>query len=244
MSTEVVDAQVVVEPGTELAPVDKAQAPALFGTSDPVEVIERASAIATALDGVIQGKGMFHRIGSKQHVTIDGWQTLGAMLGITATIVWTREIGEGDWEARAEAVTADGRLVGSAEAMCCSAEGGMWAGPKAINARRAMAQTRAMSRAYRGPLGFVVNLAGYSATGFEEMPAAHPEPASPVIDAARADAIAELIGQVLAVDPDAVGRIWAAAECPHGTVNREAVSHLTVAQADRLQPLLAQEASK
>lgn len=173
--TDLVEGQ-AEEVGGELEVVD-ARPPALFGTHDPVEVIERAGKIATALADVINRQGMYHRIGAKDHVTIEGWQTLGAMLGVTASIVWTREVGNGDWEARAEAFTADGRMVGAAEAMCADAEGGMWKGAKAVNARRAMAQTRALSRAYRGPLGFVVNLAGYATTAAEEMPSNGSAPA-------------------------------------------------------------------
>ena len=40
------------------------------------------------------------------------------MLGVTASIVWTRRLGTGIGEARAEAFTADGRMVGAAEARC------------------------------------------------------------------------------------------------------------------------------
>lgn len=172
-----------VEVGSELEHVP-ARPVSLFGTSDPVEVVQQASRIAAALADVIRAQHMFTSIRGKQHVGIEGWQTLGAMLGVSAVVTHTGEVGgagSGDWEARAEARATDGRVVGAADAMCMKAEGGNW-GPKASsNDRRAMAQTRAMSRALRGPLGFVVTLAGYSATAAEEMPGDNaPAPAAPV----------------------------------------------------------------
>ena len=180
----IVDGQ-AVEVGTELDTVTSAPAPVpagLFGTGDPVEVVGRASTVAAALADVIRSQHMFTSIRGKQHVSIEGWQTLGAMLGVSAVVTHTAEVGgagPGDWEARAEARTTDGRVVGAADAMCMKSEGGNW-GPKASsNARRAMAQTRSMSRALRGPLGFVVTLAGYATTGAEEMPADLPVPAAP-----------------------------------------------------------------
>lgn len=172
-----------VEVGTELDTVAPAPVPTgLFGTGDPVEVVQRASTVAAALADVIRTQHMFTSIRGKQHVSIEGWQTLGAMLGVSAVVTHTAEVGgqgSGDWEARAEARTSDGRVVGAADAMCMRAEGGNW-GPKASsNARRAMAQTRSMSRALRGPLGFVVTLAGYATTAAEEMPADVPAPPPP-----------------------------------------------------------------
>lgn len=239
MSTEIVEAQ-VVEPGMEIATVEAAPPAALFA-GEPAEVVAHASSVASALKDVLVAQHMTTNIKGKTYVNVEGWQMLGAMLGVTPVVVWTRELDPGDWEARVEARMPDGRVVGAAEAECRTAEGGNWGPKSSSNARRAMAQTRATSRAMRGPLGFVVTLAGYQATAAEEMPLEEP---SPVIDRARADAIAELIGQVIAVDPEAVGRIWAESQCPASTVNRDAVSRLTIAQADRLQPLLEREASK
>lgn len=72
-----------------------------------------------------------------------------------------------DWEARVEVHTPDGRVIGAAEAMCSRGEH-TWATREDF-ALRSMASTRAMSKALRGPLGFVVVLAGYNPTPAEEM---------------------------------------------------------------------------
>ncbi len=80
--------------------------------------------------------------------------------------------GRGGWKATAHAVTRDGAVVGGDTAVCT------WDEPRWRNRTSAevlgMAQTRAKSRALRGPLGFIVSLAGYVATPAEEMVEAVP----------------------------------------------------------------------
>ncbi|MGO9960589.1 MAG: hypothetical protein ACLP50_32210 [Solirubrobacteraceae bacterium] len=172
--------------------------PSLFRTDDPVEIIERATRVADALKGVIVKQRLFKSINGRDHVLVEGWTTLGSMLGVVPVATWSRRIEpairydvevvhyewvdkrkrekarshytvEGyDWEARVEARTMDGRTIGAAEAMCSRGEL-TWA-KREDYALRSMAQTRATSKALRGPLGFIVALAGYATTPFEEMP--------------------------------------------------------------------------
>jgi hypothetical protein len=185
MTEEIVDGQVVTDPkpGSELVQTRDASANStLFNTSDPVEVVERASAVAGALKDILRSQGMVQKIQGREHVLVSGWQTLGSMLGVVPVVVWTKELPNG-WEARVEARTLDGRVVGAAEAMCTTDER-TWKSRDAY-ALRSMAQTRATSKALRGPLGFVVTLAGYDATPAEEIPhAPTPQaeaPASPTV---------------------------------------------------------------
>lgn len=242
--TEVVDAEVV---GTDLEVMAPAPA-SLFHTDDPVEVLDKASAVASALASVIDRQNMFTTIKGKKYVEIAGWQTLGSMLGVTAVVVSTNELAPGDWEARAEARTVDGRVVGAADAMCCAAEGGNWTDveqtnkwgkivpPATSNARRAMAQTRAMSRALRGPLGFVVNLAGYQATAAEEMPNDPVTlPAAPLTDAAVAEVSATISAALAAgVTGDELRAMWHATGSRPAQINLDAVATLTEPQAAKL----------
>lgn len=89
-----------------------------------------------------------------------------------------------DWEACVEVRTADGVVVGRAEAMCSRAEL-TWAG-RPDQAVRSMAETRAESRAYRRAVGWIMSIAGYNPTPAEEMPA--PPPAtSPLGEPAEKD---------------------------------------------------------
>lgn len=168
--SEVVDAE-VVEEGQELVHQPSA---ALFKTDDPVEVVSKATEVANALTNVIEGKKLYQQIQGKKHILVDGWQLLGGMLGVTAVCVATEPV-DGGYKATVEARTADGRVVGRADALCTKHEKrGPWKGADDY-ARLSMAQTRATSKALKGPLGFVVSLAGYAPTPAEEMTFMEPD---------------------------------------------------------------------
>jgi hypothetical protein len=160
---------------TEIVRVEPvpSQTMTLFGTDDPVGMIEAATRSAEALAGVLEKQRLFKDIKGKRHVLVEGWTLLGSMLGVFPVCVWTHKLEDG-WEARVEARTRNGDVVGAAEAECLRSE------PRWKNADdyaiRSMAQTRATSKALRQPLGFVVELAGFNATPAEEMPSTANEP--------------------------------------------------------------------
>jgi hypothetical protein len=161
---------------TAIESVDRAPL-TLFGTTDPGAVVERATAVATALADVLKKRKLVKKLGSNEYVLLEGWTLLGSMLGVFGMTEWTRPIEEG-WEARAVVRTMSGAVVGSAEAMCTRRES-KWA--KADDyAIRSMSQTRALAKALRMPLGFIVELAGYAATPAEEMPDNLPDIPAPV----------------------------------------------------------------
>lgn len=139
----------------------------LFRTNDPAEVLKRAQDVANALMPVIRDKNLIAKIQGRDYLTVEAWQTLGAMLGITATCAWTHKLEDG-WEARVEARTLDGRVVGAAEAECLRSESA-WKS-RDDYALRSMAQTRATSKALASVLRFVATLAGVEGTPAEEMP--------------------------------------------------------------------------
>lgn len=56
----------------------------LFAGATPLEVVAAASEAANALADVIKKKNLFKRIGQKDHVLVEGWQTLGTMVGVHA----------------------------------------------------------------------------------------------------------------------------------------------------------------
>lgn len=141
----------------------------LFRTDDPDEIVKRAAGVATALAGVIDKRHLWADIRGKKHVLVEGWTLCGSLIGVFPVPVWTHELGEDHgWEARVEARTRDGAVVGAAEAMCTRDEK-RWKDADSY-AIRSMAQTRATAKAMRLALGFIVTLAGYEATPFEEMP--------------------------------------------------------------------------
>jgi hypothetical protein len=157
------------EPDTEITGQELVHVPAavtLFRTDEPGEIIVRATAVANALSAVLEAKKLYTRIGDRNHVRVEGWTLCGSMLGVFPTVVWSRKLGDG-WEARAEAVTLTGAVVGAAEAQCSRSES-KWS-DRDEYAIRSMAQTRAISKALKLPLGFIVVLAGFDPTPAEEM---------------------------------------------------------------------------
>jgi hypothetical protein len=170
--------------GQELAVVEHAPV-TLFRTDEPGEIVARATETANALAGVVKQKKLTTSISGKEHVRVEGWTLLGTMLGVFPVCVWTRKLEDG-WEARVEARTLNGQVVGAAEAECLRSES-LWRS-RDDYALRSMAQTRATSKALRQPLGFVMSLAGFEATPAEEMPTDEPtrSPASLPSDGALA----------------------------------------------------------
>lgn len=171
--TEPAQDYVEYEERTHLPAIREVAAPAtLFGTDDPVAFMERAAKQASVLQQAVHDAGYTTEIQGQTTVRVEGWAMLGAMLGVFPVVAWTRPLKDPDgWEARVEARTRAGELVGAAEAMCTRAEEQWSLNPKGRNGRqlrprddfalRAMAQTRATRAALRVPLGFVMGLAGF-----------------------------------------------------------------------------------
>ena len=199
---EVVDAEFEDEAGTALT---------LFQTSDPRLALARMSDLATVLVDVVRDRRLSVRISGRDFLTSEAWTTLGAMVGIVPVVAWTRRLEDGSgWEARVEARTLDGRLVGAAESMCSRTES-KWARRDEF-AIRSMAQTRAISRALRAPLGQVVVLGGYEPASAEEMPTTEAPVAEPPASderkrptKAQMEKVATLIGRLEELEP---GRDW------------------------------------
>ena len=169
---EVIDAE-VEEVALVPTAVRETQAVNLFGDATPSAVIERATEAANALSAVIEQKSLYTVIQQRKHVNVEGWTLLGSMLGVFPVIEWTRKTDDG-WEARATAQTRSGEIIGAAEAMCSRGER-TWKN-RDDYALRSMAQTRAVSKALRHPLGFIMTLAGFEATPDSEIPTDDPEP--------------------------------------------------------------------
>lgn len=140
----------------------------VFATRDPGQMIEQATKVADALMGLVEKRGLKSTIGGKDYLQVEAWTTLGVMVGCTARTEWTRPVSDG-WEAAVEVVNSSGMVIGRAEAECLRSERN-WK-TRDDYALRSMAQTRAMGKALRMPLGWIAVLAGYAATPAEEMAA-------------------------------------------------------------------------
>jgi hypothetical protein len=133
----------------------------------PQEIVARASAIATELGKIIDTKKLFKQIKEKKYVFVEGWNTLGAMLGILPVENRVLPI-EGGWEAYVDLIRAsDGMKIGGSSAICTRKES-HWASA-ADYAVRSMAITRATGKAFRLGFSWIMQLAGYEPTPGEEV---------------------------------------------------------------------------
>jgi hypothetical protein len=64
----------------------------LFGTSDPAEVVVRAAKVADVLKDILKKQGLTSRISGKEHVNVEGWQTLGTMVGVFPVPTGMKEV--------------------------------------------------------------------------------------------------------------------------------------------------------
>lgn len=142
-------------------------APALIQEDDPEKVLEVAAKRAKALMNVVNQQHLFAMIKGKKHLTVEAWQTLAVLSGVTPFTEWCRETANG-WEARVTIRNSSGMDIGAAEAQCTRDEG-TWRNRDSY-ALRSMAQTRATSKAIRSVLAFIAVLAGFEATPSDEMP--------------------------------------------------------------------------
>jgi hypothetical protein len=233
--SDIVDAEPVT--GADVVPA--APSATLFRADDPLEVIDRAGRVADRLRDVLRQQHMVSTISGREHVRVEGWTTLGSMLGVVPVVEWTRPTADG-WEARVEARTLDGRTVGAAEAMCSRSER-TWS-KRDDYALRSMAQTRATSKALRGPLGFVVTLAGFEATPEDEMPAqSGPAYGSPCADTKPvSDALTRLAGG----DVDIARAVWRAITADLGYMPDAAARALVIAANMSIPDLVAEAQAK
>lgn len=160
----------------EIATLERQIDAALLTNPDPDAEIEWAAKCAKALVRVVNAnKQLIVDISGRKFVKVEGWQTLGAMTKVDVVdVVWCREYlkppnGEPiGWEARVEVRDRQGNIRGTGEAMCTRDERS-WK-TRDEYAIRSMAQTRAMGKAYRMALSYVITLAGYEGTPAEEIP--------------------------------------------------------------------------
>lgn len=185
MSNEPIETEVVSQSDTLAVQVRQNSEIGLFGTRDPAAIIGKAKTVAQALKDVIVKQGLVSRISGKEYPRCEAWTLLGTMLGVFPVCVWSRQV-EGGWEARVEARTKDGAVIGAAEAECLRSERN-WSNRDDFSLR-SMAQTRATAKCLRMPLGFVMSLSGFEPTPAEEMIEQAQAHAAPARQAAKPEA--------------------------------------------------------
>ncbi len=140
----------------------------------PSALVSGATDMAGNLSRIIQQQRLSVGIQGKQYVKVEGWTTLGTMMGVVAREVETTEQ-DGIYTAVVELVRiSDGVVISRASAECGAPDEKDRKGKQVWSnrpryARRSMAQTRATSKACRLAFSWVMTLAGYEATPAEEM---------------------------------------------------------------------------
>jgi hypothetical protein len=166
--TELIEGE-IIEPSTDLVSLDTNRLPISF-VEDPEQFLEDATAQAKVLKNFLLKTNSVVKIGPSEHVRVGGWQFLAQLAGLsvgTSAEAVTLEDGDTGWKGHA-ILYKGGEQIGEADALCLRSERN-WKNSDTY-AICSMAQTRAISKAIKGVLGFVVVMAGYSDTPAEEMP--------------------------------------------------------------------------
>lgn len=157
-------------PATDKALITVTASPVALGTlqaATPGALVQGAAEVAGELAAVIERQKLSTAIQGKHFVNVEGWTTLGVMLGVVAREVETVEH-DGVYVAVVELVRmSDGACISRASAEC--GEEKPW-NTRPKYARRSMAQTRATGKACRLAFSWIMSLAGYEVTPAEEMP--------------------------------------------------------------------------
>lgn len=143
-------------------------------TTAQIELTNPSSimAFATNIKELIVQNRLYTDIKGKNYVNVEGWQIAGAFTGVFPVVENVENLSDGEiYKYRAEVSLYDqnGAKVGSGVAICTNKE----AGKKNFDeyAVASMAQTRAVGKAFRMKIGWLLKIAGYETTPAEEMDA-------------------------------------------------------------------------
>ena len=127
-------------------------------------------AFATSLKEMIIQNRLYTNIQGKNYVNVEGWQIAGAFTGIFPVVEMCENLSDNTcYKYRAEVSLKDkeGNQVGYGMAICSTKEHGKRGFDEYAVA--SMAQTRAVGKAFRLKIGWLLKVAGYETTPAEEM---------------------------------------------------------------------------
>jgi hypothetical protein len=135
---------------------------------------EETRYLASDLAKFIQENKLFHNIQGKEYVNVEGWQYAGSRLGILPVVDELNRVRDGvdDNEVKYQAKVKlfdlrTEQIVGTGFAICSNKESSKKFYQEFAIA--SMAQTRAIGKAYRNILAWIIRAAGYEPTPAEEM---------------------------------------------------------------------------
>lgn len=138
-----------------------------YDLSQPVQMI----GMAQVLKKHVTDQRLYTNISGKNYVQVEGWQFAGGLMGLYPRIKSVENLSNGNeikWKTDVEVVRiADDKVVGQGFALCSNKE----MKKKSFDeyAILSMSQTRAIGKAYRNLIGWVMKMSGYEATPSEEM---------------------------------------------------------------------------
>lgn len=135
-----------------------------------IEAPDRMAKMAEVLKRHVVGHKLYTNIRGKNYAHVEGWQFAGGLMGLFPLVAGVENLSGGSeikWKATVEITNKEGRVMSRGFAVCSSKE----ASKKSFDeyAILSMAQTRAVGKAYRNLVGWVMKLAGYEGTPSEEM---------------------------------------------------------------------------
>lgn len=145
---------------------------------EPKDTVNFATKAANQLKAIVDQTKSKVTLNGQEHLKFEAWQTVAKFFGSTVSIEWTKPVYSSDekdvskqvifgYEAKANVIDKDGRIISSAESGCFKDEPN-WA-KKPVFQIRSMAQTRACAKALRQVYSWVVVLAKFNPTPAEEM---------------------------------------------------------------------------
>lgn len=153
--------------------------------------------LATDLAKFIKENKLYLNIQGKEYVNVEGWQYAGARLGILPVVEELINISdekEMKYQAKVNLLNLrTEQVVGTGFAICSNKESGKKYYQEFAIA--SMAQTRAIGKAYRNILAWIIRAAGYEPTPVEEMdyvtnPIGRDEPKEQVVQSRQSRAAA------------------------------------------------------
>lgn len=136
-----------------------------YSLDKPQEMIQ----MATVLKSYIIKQKLYTEIQGKNYVMVDGWAFAGFLTGLISVVEEPKDLSsEAEIKYSCTAKIYQGeKVVGSGFALCSNKE----RSKKSFDeyAILSMAQTRALGKAYRNKIGWIIKLAGYESTPSEEM---------------------------------------------------------------------------
>ncbi len=165
--------------------------------------------LASELSKLIKEKGLSSNIQGKQFVNVEGWQFCGASLGLMPIITDTKDLSNETaikYMAVCEVRNINtGAVVATGIALCSNAEKTKrYFDEYAI---LSMAQTRAIGKAYRNLLAWLMKAAGFEATPAEEMDFAVEEPKKP------SKPVVEVVAEIVEEGPSKEEIMFEIAKC-------------------------------